>query len=86
MTAPALDEPVVVTEHLSRRFGALVAVRDVSLTIRRGEIFGVLGPNGAGKSTTIRMLCGILDPTGGRGRVVGFYVATEAEKIKSHIG
>jgi ABC-2 type transport system ATP-binding protein len=86
VTAPGTDEPVVVTDHLSRRFGALVAVRDVSLSIRRGEIFGVLGPNGAGKSTTIRMLCGILDPSGGRGRVVGFDVATEAEKIKSHIG
>jgi ABC-2 type transport system ATP-binding protein len=86
VTPPAADEPVVVTDHLSRRFGALVAVRDVSLSIRRGEIFGVLGPNGAGKSTTIRMLCGILDPSGGSGRVVGFDVATEAEKIKSHIG
>jgi ABC-2 type transport system ATP-binding protein len=86
MTAPAPAEPVVVTSHLSRRFGSLVAVRDVSLTINRGEIFGVLGPNGAGKSTTIRMLCGILDPSGGSGRVVGFDVATEAEKIKSQIG
>ena len=86
MSAGLADEPVVVADHLSRRFGSLVAVRDVSLTIRRGEIFGVLGPNGAGKSTTIRMLCGILDPSGGHGRVVGFDVATEAEKIKSHIG
>ncbi|MFL5369008.1 MAG: ATP-binding cassette domain-containing protein, partial [Myxococcales bacterium] len=50
--------PIVETEHLSRTFGRLVAVRDVSLTVERGEIFGVLGPNGAGKSTTIRMLCG----------------------------
>ncbi|HXJ23996.1 MAG TPA: ABC transporter ATP-binding protein [Polyangia bacterium] len=86
MSAAPADGPVVVADHLSRRFGSLVAVRDVSLTIRRGEIFGVLGPNGAGKSTTIRMLCGILDPSGGHGRVVGFDVATEAEKIKSHIG
>jgi ABC-2 type transport system ATP-binding protein len=83
VTAP---EPVIVTQHLSRRFGALVAVRDVSLTVNRGEIFGVLGPNGAGKSTTIRMLCGILDPTGGSGRVVGFDVATQPERIKSRIG
>jgi ABC-2 type transport system ATP-binding protein len=85
MSASGTDE-VVVTHNLSRRFGALLAVRDVSLTIYRGEIFGVLGPNGAGKSTTIRMLCGILDPSGGSGRVVGFDVATEAEKIKSRIG
>jgi ABC-2 type transport system ATP-binding protein len=79
-------EPVVVTEHLSRRFGALVAVEDVSLAIRRGEVFGVLGPNGAGKSTTIRMLCGILAPSGGRGRVVGFDIAREPEQIKRRIG
>jgi ABC-2 type transport system ATP-binding protein len=82
----AAREPVVVTDHLSRRFGDLVAVRDVSLTIYRGEIFGILGPNGAGKSTTIRMLCGILDPSSGSGRVVGFDVATEAEEVKRRIG
>jgi len=79
-------DPVIVTEHLSRSFGHLVAVRDVSLSVRAGEIFGVLGPNGAGKSTTIRMLCGILDPSGGSGRVVGFDIATEAERIKERIG
>src|SRR5579863_227173 len=78
--------PVVVTRNLSRTFGSLVAVRDVSLEIHRGEIFGVLGPNGAGKSTTIRMLCGILDPTGGSGTVVGYDVMTEAERIKTRIG
>jgi ABC-2 type transport system ATP-binding protein len=79
-------DPIIRTEHLSRSFGALVAVRDVSLEVRRGEIFGILGPNGAGKSTTIRMLCGILDPTGGAGTVVGFDIAREAERIKQHIG
>ena len=78
--------PIIHTEHLARRFGSLVAVRDVSLSVRRGEIFGVLGPNGAGKSTTIRMLCGILDPTGGRGTVVGFDIARDAERIKERIG
>jgi ABC-2 type transport system ATP-binding protein len=81
-----VDELVIHTEHLSRKFGALVAVRDVSLDVRKGEIFGVLGPNGAGKSTTIRMLCGILDPSSGSGTVVGFDVTTEAEKIKTRIG
>ncbi len=79
-------EPIVVTEHLSRRFGNLVAVRDVTLSVLRGEIFGVLGPNGAGKSTTIRMLCGILDPSGGRGTVMGFDLAKEPERIKERIG
>src|SRR5258707_11656562 len=78
--------PIIQAEHLSRRFGSLVAVRDVSLSVEKGEIFGVLGPNGAGKSTTIRMLCGILDPSGGRGTVVGFDIATEAERIKERIG
>jgi ABC-2 type transport system ATP-binding protein len=81
-----VTDVIVRTEHLSRRFGDLVAVRDVSLEVRRGEIFGVLGPNGAGKSTTIRMLCGILDPSGGSGTVVGFDVAREAERIKERIG
>ncbi|MET0286633.1 MAG: ABC transporter ATP-binding protein [Polyangiales bacterium] len=82
----AEPELVIHTEHLSRKFGALVAVRDVSLDVRKGEIFGVLGPNGAGKSTTIRMLCGILDPSSGSGTVVGFDVTKEAEKIKTRIG
>jgi ABC-2 type transport system ATP-binding protein len=79
-------EVIIETHALARRFGELVAVRDLSLRVYRGEIFGVLGPNGAGKSTTIRMLCGILDPTGGSGRVVGFDIATQAERIKQHIG
>ncbi|MFO0740168.1 MAG: ABC transporter ATP-binding protein [Labilithrix sp.] len=81
-----MSEAIIVTEHLSRRFGDLVAVKDVSLRVTPGEIFGVLGPNGAGKSTTIRMLCGILDPTGGRGTVVGFDLAKDAERIKQRIG
>ncbi|HVU06140.1 MAG TPA: ABC transporter ATP-binding protein [Polyangiaceae bacterium] len=80
------DDGVIVTDKLSKRFKDLVAVKDVSLRVNRGEIFGVLGPNGAGKSTTIRMLCGILDPTSGSGRVVGFDVRTESEKIKQRIG
>jgi len=77
---------VVEASHLSRRFGSMLAVRDVSLAVRRGEIFGVLGPNGAGKSTTIRMLCGILDPSGGSGKVVGYDLITQAELIKTRIG
>jgi ABC-2 type transport system ATP-binding protein len=77
---------VIHTEHLSRRFGDLIAVRNVSLSVEQGEIFGVLGPNGAGKSTTIRMLCGILNPTGGKGSVLGYDIQSESEKIKSRIG
>jgi ABC-2 type transport system ATP-binding protein len=83
----AEQQPLIIhAEHLARSFGDLVAVRDVSLDVRRGEIFGILGPNGAGKSTTIRMLCGILDPTGGHGTVVGYDIAREAELIKAKIG
>jgi ABC-2 type transport system ATP-binding protein len=81
-----MGEPVIVTERLSRRFGDLVAVRDVSFEVHAGEIFGVLGPNGAGKSTTIRMLCGILDPSSGEGRVVGFDIKKDAERVKERIG
>jgi ABC-2 type transport system ATP-binding protein len=83
----SVEPPAVVETHgLVRRFGDLVAVRGVSLTVRAGEIFGLLGPNGAGKSTVIRMLCGILDPSAGSARVVGFDLATEAERIKERIG
>ncbi len=81
-----MSEPVIVTRGLSRRFGSFVAVRDVSLEVNKGEIFGVLGPNGAGKSTTIRMLCGILDPTSGEGRVVGYDIRRDAERVKQRIG
>jgi ABC-2 type transport system ATP-binding protein len=81
-----VTENIIETHSLSRRFGSLVAVADVSLQVTRGEIFGVLGPNGAGKSTTIRMLCGILDPSGGSGTVVGYDIATQAELIKQRIG
>jgi ABC-2 type transport system ATP-binding protein len=81
-----VSEPVVLAEHLERRFGSLVAVRDVSLRVEKGEVFGVLGPNGAGKSTTIRMLCGLLDPSGGKATVVGYDVAREPEKVKERIG
>jgi ABC-2 type transport system ATP-binding protein len=78
--------PVIEVEHLSRRFGDLVAVKDVSFAVEAGEIFGVLGPNGAGKSTTIRMLCGILDPSGGKATVVGLDVARDPERVKTRIG
>ncbi len=85
-TPAAMGPPIIETHHLARRFGALVAVKDVSLSVTRGEIFGVLGPNGAGKSTTIRMLCGILDPSGGEGTVVGYDIRRESERIKERIG
>ncbi len=85
MTASENGQAVVVKD-LERRFGAFTAVNRVSFEIKKGEIFGFLGPNGAGKSTTIRMLCGILAPSGGTGTVAGFDILKEAEKIKAHIG
>jgi ABC-2 type transport system ATP-binding protein len=82
----ANGEKTVVVKDLQRRFGNFVAVDGVSFEVNKGEIFGFLGPNGAGKSTTIRMLCGILSPTGGRGTVAGYDVATQAERIKANVG
>jgi len=78
--------PAVVLEGLSKHFGGFTAVDDVSLTVARGEIFGFLGPNGAGKSTTIRILCGLLAPSAGKGFVGGFDVASQSEEIKQNIG
>jgi ABC-2 type transport system ATP-binding protein len=77
---------VVQVENLEKRFGDFVAVDCVSFSVSRGEIFGFLGPNGAGKSTTIKMLTGILKPSGGSGTVAGFDLMAEARKIKAHIG
>jgi ABC-2 type transport system ATP-binding protein len=76
----------VVIEGLVKRFGNFVAVDQLSLTVRKGEVFGFLGPNGAGKSTTIRMLCGLLKPTAGRASVAGFDVGRKPEEVRQHIG
>ncbi len=73
-------------EDLTRTFGDFVAVDHVSLTVKRGEIFGFLGPNGAGKSTTIKMLCGLLMPSGGSGSVGGYDIIRQSEEIKRTIG
>jgi ABC-2 type transport system ATP-binding protein len=81
-----LDDDAVAVTDLVKRFGRFTAVDRVSFSVRRGEIFGFLGPNGAGKSTTIRMLCGIIAPTSGAGRVAGFDLFTESEHIKQSIG
>lgn len=78
--------PVIQVDRLCRRFGKLQAVSDVSLTIQRGAIYGLLGPNGSGKSTMIRMLCGVLKPTSGTARVLGWDVNRDAESIKRSIG
>ncbi|MHB9102080.1 MAG: ABC transporter ATP-binding protein [Sulfuricella sp.] len=71
---------------LSKRFGDLVAVNDLALQVRRGEIYGFLGPNGSGKTTTIRMLCGLLTPDGGRGTCLGYDIIRETRQIKRQVG
>lgn len=76
----------VETTGLTRVFGSFVAVDHIDLSVPVGRIFGFLGPNGAGKSTTIKMLCGILKPTGGEARVGGYDVAREPERVKASIG
>ncbi len=81
-----MSPPVIEARGLSRRFGELVAVDDVSFDVRPGAIFGMLGPNGSGKTTVIRLLCGVLEASSGRARVLGHDVRTEAEAIKRRIG
>ena len=79
-------QPAILTKGLARSFGPVTAVAGLDLGVHRGEMFGLVGPDSAGKSTAIRLLCGILRPTGGEGRVLGFDLSTHAEKIKSRIG
>ncbi|OIO37704.1 MAG: hypothetical protein AUJ71_04780 [Candidatus Omnitrophica bacterium CG1_02_49_16] len=81
-----MNEIAIEAKNLTRKFGELVAVSDVSFAMHYGEILGYLGANGAGKSTTIRMLCGILEPTSGTATVGGFDVNHDPEKIKQTIG
>ena len=76
----------VEVEDLVKTFGSFVAVDHITFKVEKGEIFGFLGPNGAGKSTTIRILCGLLMPTSGKGTVAGFDVIEAPEKIKRAIG
>lgn len=81
-----MSEPVIRTEKLSRFFGTVAALSEVTLDVPKSSIFGLLGPNGAGKSTLIRCLCGVLRPTSGHGVVLGHDIATESEAIKQRIG
>lgn len=76
----------VSVQDLEKKFGDFTAVNRINFSVQKGEIFGFLGPNGAGKSTTIRMLCGIIPPTSGSGKVGGYDIIKEQYKIKEHIG
>ncbi len=82
----AHTEPAIRTERLTKRFGPFTAVRGITFSVSRGEIFGFLGANGAGKTTAMRMLCGLSRPTSGRGWVAGYDIDREPEQVKRHIG
>src|ERR1700730_13971522 len=73
-------------DGLSKQFGKLAAVRDLSLEVGAGEVFGFLGPNGAGKTTTIRMLTGLVRPTSGTALVAGYDVTRQSREVKRHVG
>jgi ABC-2 type transport system ATP-binding protein len=83
---PAGSSTIIETRDLTRRFGALVAVDHLNLTVAQGEIFGLVGPDGAGKTTTLRMLCGLMEASEGSARVAGHDVARESRAVKDQIG
>lgn len=76
----------ISTDNLTKRFGDFTAVDGVTFRVRRGEVFGWLGPNGAGKTTTIRMLLGLMAPTAGSARVLGYDPQTQAKQLHAHVG
>ncbi len=78
--------PVIESKRLTKRFGDFVAAQDINFSIPSGEIFGLLGPNGAGKSTTFKMLCGLLKPTSGEGRVAGFDLRRDTAEARNRLG
>lgn len=84
MSTPA--EPVIRARGLTKRFGNLVAVDHIDLTVPHAHVYGFLGPNGSGKSTTIRMLCGLLTPTAGEIEVLGLHIPEQAEALRRRIG
>ena len=77
---------IIVCRDLRKSFGALEAVKGVTLDIGRGELFGVLGPNGSGKTTLLRMLCGLLEPTSGTAIIAGYDVRAQADRIRERVG
>ncbi|MGH7537870.1 MAG: ABC transporter ATP-binding protein [Gemmatimonadales bacterium] len=81
-----MSDIAVDARELTRRFGSLIAVQQLTLRIPRGEVFGLLGPNGSGKTTTIRMLCGLLEPTSGSATVAGIDIREAPDRVKTQIG
>ncbi|MBM3503205.1 MAG: ABC transporter ATP-binding protein [Alphaproteobacteria bacterium] len=86
MAEVAPEDLVIDVRGLTKRFGDRTVVRDVALRVRRGEIFGFLGPNGSGKTTTIRMLCGLLEPSAGEGQCIGYDIRRDTAAIKRQVG
>jgi ABC-2 type transport system ATP-binding protein len=86
MTVASAPDIVIDVEGLTKSFNGRKVVRDLSMQVRRGVIYGFLGPNGSGKTTTIRMLCGLLTPDAGRGTTLGYDIRTQADEIKRHVG
>jgi ABC-2 type transport system ATP-binding protein len=76
----------IEVDGLSKSFDGKVVVRNLSMRVMRGQIYGFLGPNGSGKTTTLRMLCGLLTPDSGTGKALGYDILTERDKIKRHVG
>jgi ABC-2 type transport system ATP-binding protein len=81
-----MPDAIIRTENLTRRFGALTAVDRLNITVAPGEVFGLLGPDGAGKTTTLRMMCGLMDPTEGTVQVSGFDVTKHGDEVRDRIG
>src|SRR6266851_8402758 len=81
-----MPDAIIKTSDLSRQFGDLVAVDHLNIEVTRGEIFGLVGPDGAGKTTTLRLLCGLLDPSEGEAWVAGLNVKRDWDKVKDQIG
>ena len=86
MTPSAATDVVIDVRGLNKSFGSHHVVKDLALSVKRGEIFGFLGPNGSGKTTSIRMLCGLLTPTSGEGTCLGYDILRETKEIKRHAG
>ncbi len=78
--------PVIEAQDLTRRFGSFTAVDHITFTVHPGEVVGYLGPNGSGKTTTIRMLLGLLQPSDGQARVLGYDIVRQAEEIRARVG
>jgi ABC-2 type transport system ATP-binding protein len=81
-----VNDIVIDVHHLTKKFDGRAVVRDLSMQVKRGTIYGFLGPNGSGKTTTIRMLCGLLTPDEGDGTCLGYDILTETDKIKRQVG